>query len=67
MLAKERQSRIHTMLRADGAVTTSNLVDLFGVSLETIRRDFLVMAFPAAAAWLRQSAGSERSPFLAGI
>ena len=43
MLAKERQSRIQTMLQADGAVTTSNLVDLFGVSLETIRRDFLVM------------------------
>ena len=31
------------MLQTDGAVTTSNLVELFNVSVETIRRDFLVM------------------------
>ena len=43
MLARERQSRIRNMLQTDGAVTTSNLVELFNVSVETIRRDFLVM------------------------
>ena len=40
MLAKERQSKIEKMLQQDGAVTTSNLVELFDVSVETIRRDF---------------------------
>lgn len=43
MLAKERQSKIQRMLQKDGAVTTSNLVALFDVSVETIRRDFLTM------------------------
>lgn len=43
MLARERQSRIRNMLQTDGAVTASNLVELFNVSVETIRRDFLVM------------------------
>lgn len=43
MLAKERQSKIEKMLQKDGAVTTSSLVALFDVSVETIRRDFLAM------------------------
>lgn len=43
MLAKERQNKIRQMLEQDGAVTTSRLVELFEVSVETIRRDFLTM------------------------
>ena len=41
MLADERQDKIYDMVKRSGAVTTSNLVDFFGVSIETIRRDLL--------------------------
>ncbi|MBE6808738.1 MAG: DeoR/GlpR transcriptional regulator [Ruminococcaceae bacterium] len=43
MLSKERQNKIQQLLLKNGAVTTSNLVNEFGVSLETIRRDLLSM------------------------
>lgn len=43
MLAKERQNQIHKLLKANGAVTASDLVARFGTSLETIRRDLLAM------------------------
>lgn len=43
ILAKERQYRIQQMLKQDGAVSTSDLVEQFQVSLETVRRDFLAM------------------------
>ena len=43
MLAKERQDKIKELLTANGAVTTAALVETFGVSLETVRRDLLQM------------------------
>ena len=43
MFADERQKRIYDMLQASGAVTTAKLVQSFGVSIETIRRDLLTM------------------------
>lgn len=43
MFAKERQNEIYALLRKDGAVTTSALVNRFGVSIESIRRDLLDM------------------------
>ncbi len=43
MLANERQRRIQEMLLRDGAVTTTNLMQTFQVSIETIRRDLLFM------------------------
>lgn len=43
MLAKERQDKIFILLQQSGAVTTSNLVQRFGVSIETVRRDLLFM------------------------
>lgn len=43
MLAKERQDKIYELILKHGAVSTASLVSLFGVSLETIRRDLLYM------------------------
>ena len=43
MLAKERQNRICQLLQKSGAVTTTGLVERFGVSLETVRRDLLAL------------------------
>ncbi|MBQ7840456.1 MAG: DeoR/GlpR transcriptional regulator [Lachnospiraceae bacterium] len=43
MLAKERHDSICELLKQNGAVTTAELVDRFGVSVETIRRDLLVL------------------------
>jgi DeoR/GlpR family transcriptional regulator of sugar metabolism len=43
MLAKERQNRIEAMVKEHGAVTTGDLVELFEVSIETVRRDLLTM------------------------
>ena len=43
MLAKERQDKIYDIIKNNGAVTTSGLVEFFGVSTETIRRDLLDM------------------------
>lgn len=43
MFANERQNKIYEMLQSDGAVTATRLVELFGVSVETVRRDLLVM------------------------
>lgn len=43
MLANERQYKIQLLLKKNGAVSTSSLVTQLGVSIETIRRDFLVM------------------------
>ena len=43
MLANERQNRIYKMIQKDGAVTTSKLMELFDISIETVRRDLLAM------------------------
>lgn len=43
MLAKERKDKIMELLQENGAVTTMALVESFGVSLETVRRDLLRM------------------------
>ena len=43
MFAKERQQKIYLILKEKNAVTTSALVELFGVSIETVRRDLLEM------------------------
>lgn len=39
MFAKERQESINELLKLNGSVTTTELVERFGVSTETIRRD----------------------------
>lgn len=41
MFAKERQYKITQLLHANGAVTVSDLVERFEVSIETVRRDLL--------------------------
>ena len=41
MFANERQHKILSLLKANGAVTTAELVDTFAVSIETVRRDLL--------------------------
>lgn len=41
MFANERQNKIYELIQRNGAVTTSSLVNTFGVSIETIRRDLL--------------------------
>ena len=43
MLATERQERIRKLLDKNGAVTTGELTECFGVSIETVRRDLLAM------------------------
>lgn len=43
MLAQKRQSMIQKILQKDGAVTAARLVELLGVSVETVRRDLLNM------------------------
>lgn len=43
MFAKERQQKIYLMLKEKNAVTTSDLGERFGVSIETVRRDLLEM------------------------
>ena len=43
MFAKERQNCIAALLKADGAVMVSDLVQRFDVSVETVRRDLLTM------------------------
>lgn len=43
MFAKERQNKIYDMIKSNGSVTTSELVKIFNVSIETIRRDLLYM------------------------
>lgn len=43
MFAKERQDKIHEMVCKNGAVSTSDLVKCFEVSIETVRRDLLEM------------------------
>lgn len=43
MFAKERQALICELLRKQGAVTTAGLVEQFQVSIETVRRDLLVL------------------------
>ena len=39
MLAQERQGKIYEMIQKEGAVTAAKLMALFGVSIETVRRD----------------------------
>ena len=43
MLGNERRRKIYDLIQNNGAVTTAKLVDMFKVSLETIRRDLLEM------------------------
>ncbi len=43
MLAENRRDEIAQLIQENGAVTTSDMVSRFGVSIETIRRDFLCM------------------------
>lgn len=43
MFANERHSIILEMIQSSGAVTTAKLVEHFGVSIETVRRDLLTM------------------------
>ncbi len=43
MFAKEREEKILELVDKNSAVTTSELVELFGVSVETIRKDLLSM------------------------
>lgn len=43
MLANDRQEKILEIIERDGSVKTSQLVEIFEVSLETIRRDFDVL------------------------
>ena len=43
MFANERQDIIYKMVKENGSVSTSQLVEHFGVSIETIRRDLLSM------------------------
>lgn len=43
MFAKERQYQITELLRSNGAVTVSDLVERFDVSIETVRRDLLCL------------------------
>lgn len=43
MFAENRQNKIYEKIQKFGAVTTSNLVSEFNVSIETIRRDLLSM------------------------
>ena len=43
MFANERQDLIFEILQKSGAVTTAGLIEQFGVSVETVRRDLLTM------------------------
>lgn len=43
MLANERHNKIYKMIQKDGAVTTAKLMELFDISIETVRRDLLTM------------------------
>lgn len=43
LFAKERQKIIYERIKTNGTVTTASLVGLFGVSVETVRRDLLEM------------------------
>ena len=43
MLAQERHQAIVTLLRERGAVTTAELMERFRVSVETVRRDLLIL------------------------
>lgn len=43
MLAEERQNQLYERIRKDGAITTAQAAQVFQVSIETIRKDFLHM------------------------
>lgn len=43
MFAKERQNAICALVKKDGAVTTGKLMSQFQVSIETVRRDLLIL------------------------
>ncbi len=43
LFAKERQDKIYELILKNNAVTVSNLVEKFNVSIETVRRDLLEM------------------------
>lgn len=41
MLAVERRTKIHQMVEKDGSVESSELIRLFGVTGETLRKDLM--------------------------
>ncbi len=43
MFAEERQNIIHEYIQKFGAITTTKLMDEFNVSIETVRRDLILM------------------------
>ena len=43
MLAKERQNKISQLIKTESAVTTAYLMEKFGISDETVRRDLLAL------------------------
>ena len=43
MLASQRHNEIQALLRQNGAVTIAGLMDTFGISMETARRDLAAM------------------------
>ena len=43
MFAQERQRKILELLRENGTVSTAQLTERFGISIETVRRDLLAM------------------------
>lgn len=43
MLASQRHNQIQVMLRENGAVTVAGLMETFGISMETARRDLAAM------------------------
>ena len=52
MLAKERQNKIYSLLQSNGAVTVANLIKIFDVSIETVRRDLLYMEKEGFLSWV---------------
>ena len=46
LFANERQAKIPEIIKNSGAVTTAALMEMFNVSVETVRRDLLNMGFP---------------------
>ena len=53
MLANRRHEIIVNLLRTEGAVTVSHLVEEFDVSLETVRRGFCAVYTAAQSPWAK--------------
>ncbi len=59
MFANQRQGKIKEMIITQGAVNVSELIKLFGVSIETVRKDLLILE--QAGALKRVHGGAVRS------